>query len=292
MKKSLSLTTVLAILAILVLSACVVDNLDDDVHNHDIIVSNDQTAPAIPRGVRSITHDGYIVLTWYPNQESDLAGYKVYYSYQATGTYQYQAFTRDSVFYDDDVRNGTTYFYAVTAVDQDGNESDLSPEMVFDTPRPEGYNVILYNFELKRTMGGFNFASGSLVDADSPFTDIRYSCINQSSYYFVNVSNLQTQIQDFGYCQNLDQVDYSPDKGWSKIGEVEAIAGHAYIVWTADNHFAKFRINEVNSSFITLDWAYQIDAGNPELRKEQSVSVDSSQVKQDRQVSIDLSLGK
>ena len=39
---------------------------------------------------------------------------------------------------DDDVRNGSTYFYAVSAYDYDANESELTPEQVYDTPRPSG----------------------------------------------------------------------------------------------------------------------------------------------------------
>ena len=46
--------------------------------------------------------------------------------------------TDASRYVDDDVRNGSTYFYAVSAYDYDGNESELSPEQVYDTPRPSG----------------------------------------------------------------------------------------------------------------------------------------------------------
>ncbi|MBP7460610.1 MAG: hypothetical protein KBA26_04930 [Candidatus Delongbacteria bacterium] len=278
MKLRLSLPVSFAMLALISLSACVVEDYDDDHHDHHGVVDSDYCPPAIPRGLYSVTHDGYIVLAWLPVQDYDLAGYNVYYAYQAEGPYQKIAYTQDTVYYDEDVRNGITYFYAVTAVDRSGNESDLSPELIYDTPRPEGSDVILYNFELKPAEGGFNFASGERISADSPLADIRFSCIVQSNYFFVQIINTQTQIQDFGYCLSLDQVNYAPDKGWSQIGEVEAIAGHAYVMWTADNHFAKFWIREVNSSFIRLDWAYQIDPGNPELMKGEPSSRDSLQV--------------
>ena len=38
------------------------------------------------------------------------------------------------------------------------------------------------------------------------------------------------------------------------------------MVWTRDNHFAKFRVTAVGSTQVTLDWAYQIDPGNRDLK--------------------------
>jgi hypothetical protein len=73
-----------------------------------------------------------------------------------------------------------------------------------------------------------------------------------------------TDIQDAGYAQ-LDEVDWAPDGGWSPSGDVPLIEGHTYIVWIWDDHFAKFRVRQLNSERVILDWAYQVDLGNPEL---------------------------
>ena len=54
-------------------------------------------------------------------------------------------------------------------------------------------------------------------------------------------------------------------QGWSPSGTVEAVVGHNYVVWTRDNHFAKFRVTAVSATTVTLDWAYQLDPGNQEL---------------------------
>ena len=43
------------------------------------------------------------------------------------------------------------------------------------------------------------------------------------------------------------------------------IEGHSYIVWTWDNHYAKFRVASVTSDRVIVGWAYQSDEGNPEL---------------------------
>jgi hypothetical protein len=86
--------------------------------------------------------------------------------------------------------------------------------------------------------------------------------------YFLCVPDVYTDIQDFGYTDNLDDVNVAPDTtiGWSQLGWVEAILGHSYIIWTRDNHFAKLRIGEFCKCYgIVFDWAYQVAEGNPEL---------------------------
>ena len=41
--------------------------------------------------------------------------------------------------------------------------------------------------------------------------------------------------------------------------------GHCYVVWTRDDHYAKFRVSGLSSSQAIFEWAYQTDTGNPEL---------------------------
>jgi hypothetical protein len=74
-----------------------------------------------------------------------------------------------------------------------------------------------------------------------------------------------TEIQDAGWAQSLDAVDFAPSAGWSPSGSVELVAGHCYVVWTHDDHYAKFRVTTVGPHRVQLDWAYQIDPGNREL---------------------------
>jgi hypothetical protein len=76
-----------------------------------------------------------------------------------------------------------------------------------------------------------------------------------------------TDIQDAGYATSLDAVDWAPDAGWSPDGTVQLIAGHNYVVWTHDNRYAKFRVTSITGSpvRVSIDWAYQLDPGNPEL---------------------------
>lgn len=77
--------------------------------------------------------------------------------------------------------------------------------------------------------------------------------------------DVNTDIQDMGWTSNLDAIDFAPPAGWSPTGSVELIPGHAYVVWTRDNHYAKFRVTSLSASAVVFDWAYQTDPGNGEL---------------------------
>jgi hypothetical protein len=223
----------------------------------------DTEPPAVPRGVRSITGDEAIYLQWYENAEEDLAGYKVYRGYSATGYFEYLETVLTPYFVDYYVINGETYYYAVSAFDEAGNESDLSPDLVYDTPRPEG-SALLLNFLTEPFESGFDFSTEEVLHYDDSHTDIYYEYDSTYGLHYMNCAD-GTDIQDFGYTDNLDDINYSPEGGWSYLGWVELIEGHGYIVWTGDDHYAKFRITELKNSWCKFDWAYQVDEGNREL---------------------------
>ena len=233
------------------------------------LVEPDTEPPAVPVGLTSITGDREVYLCWYPNQEEDLGGYKVYRSLQPYGFYRLIAVVHSPYYVDEGLTNGVTYYYAVSAFDRAGNESDLTPEIVHDTPRPEGRGVILLDYRSYPSSSGFSFALEEPVHYSSNSCDIYYEYDDDYGLHFMNVTD-GTDIQDFGYTESLDEINWAPESGWSGLGWVELIEGHSYIVWTRDNHFAKFRVTELGEGFVKFDWAYQVDPGNPELSAELS----------------------
>jgi chitodextrinase len=72
-----------------------------------------------------------VTLAWDMGTESDLAGYRVLRSQTSGGqlTSLSSTLITTSIFTDTSAVNGTTYFYAVIAVDTSGNESDPSAEV-------------------------------------------------------------------------------------------------------------------------------------------------------------------
>lgn len=239
-----------------------------------IYIERDLQPPATPRGVHSVTGDREVTIVWLGSDEQDLAGYRVWRSRSATGTYfviadiSVNTLPQRLEYTDRNVTNGTTYFYAVSAYDYSGNESALSYEDVFDTPRPAGYNVRLYAREADASRAGFDFSRYATTHANDPRADIVIT--REGSLFFVEAVNLPgepaTDIQDYGYTNTLDALDWAPSEGWSAAGWSEIILGHTYAVWTRDNHYAKFRVKQIAGSYIMIDWAYQIDLGNPELK--------------------------
>ena len=229
--------------------------------------------PATPQGVTSVTGDGAVYIYWNGIYERDVKRYNVYRSFDEFDGYSkigsVAAVSNPNLdlliyeYIDNNVSNGTTYFYAVTSVDDANQESELSAESVFDTPRPEGQAPLFPN-ALDASLAGFNFATATVVADNSPAADIWMDSV--SGIYYLNVGNGFTDIQDLGFTDNFDVISWAPDAGWSSLGFVEIILGHTYVVWTADNHFAKMRALSHNASgSITFQWAYQTDPGNLEL---------------------------
>jgi len=94
----------------------------------------DTTPPSAPSGLEATSGDGEIGLSWSSVSASDLGGYNVYRSTSSisdvsgmppvNGT----SLVSGSSYVDQDVENGTAYFYRITAVDESENESDASGE--------------------------------------------------------------------------------------------------------------------------------------------------------------------
>ena len=90
----------------------------------------DVTPPAQVKNVWSEAITGGIKLHWQANTESDLNGYKVYYSTHSCDfnkdTANYAGFTTDTVFELKDLNSDLNYYMRVSAIDYSGNESTLS----------------------------------------------------------------------------------------------------------------------------------------------------------------------
>ena len=226
------------------------------------VIGGTNNPPHVVEDVYSVTGDGQVTVYWRENQESDIDYYKIYRNNAATGTFNLVGEADAPPFVDDNVTNGQTYYYAVAAVDESGRESeDLSYENVFDTPRPEGFNVTLTNANTTPSTSGWDFSSMVRRADNDLLTDIYYESTAGS---FLIHAATDVEIQDAGYVDLVD-VDFAPPAGWSADGIVEAIPGHSYIVLTADGHYAKFHVDSRDASGAVIDWAYQIDQDNPEL---------------------------
>lgn len=250
----------------------------------DCIECVDRDPPAVPTGVYSVTGDGRITVLWNDIYQSDLAGYAVYRDDNADGEFEHLAdlawdenwdqTTGLHHFVDEPVTNGLTYEYAVASYDGAGNESELSFEVVLDTPRPEGFDVDLFDRLITPAASGFDFSRALRVPAADATADIFVEW--SGDVPFVYAARSDVELQDYGNVMtdsgfiDLDLLSYAPLEGWTVARRVEAIRGHAYVVrvGTSTYHYAKIAVMDLDgiTGSITVDWAYQIAADNRELK--------------------------
>ncbi len=254
--RTMLLMVTLGIGAVFVLGGCT-----DEVY----IVRPDNTPPSVPKGIYSITGDEAVYLFWEANDERDFKEYRIYRSDDGGDYFRRIATTRTNEYVDQPLKNGFTYFYVVTARDKYGNESDFS-KIAFDTPRPEGWGKIIQDYHRFPGTAGYDFSEYDVTHWQNPHADVYLDYDDYYGVFFLCVTDDATDIQDFGYTDDLDDVTWSPEDGWSDVGWVEVIFGHSYIIWTRDDHYAKLRVAGFTFSYgIVFDWAYQVDEGNQEL---------------------------
>lgn len=257
----------LVYLLALVALATVFVGCDDDDNG---VVSR---TPAAPQGVYTITGDHAVYLYWNGVYDNSVTEYIVWRSLNATTGYteidRVDAESNPNLdlliyeYVDGAVANGTTYWYAVSSVNTSGLVSDLSAEDAFDTPRPEG-QITLFPNQVDSTLAGFNLEAAARVPYNSVLADVYIDIFDGILY--INAANENTDLQDMGFTSTFDDISYAPDAGWSELGYVEVIPGHTYVIWTAEDHYAKMRVGAINpSGSIVFQWAFQVDPQNPEL---------------------------
>lgn len=102
--------------------------------------TNDVISPSEPENVIATAGDGQVTLRWDASADKDAISYKVYYGVQSVtvdgGQYQFPIETGNVLTYTvKNLKNGTTYYFAVTALDAAGNESENYSYEVSSTPK-------------------------------------------------------------------------------------------------------------------------------------------------------------
>lgn len=223
----------------------------------------DYDPPAPPSGLSVLNGDQRVDLSWDANRDDDLAGYNVYYSYDYDGEYYLLGSTKKTMFVDYGASNGVKYYYAVAAYDFNGNESDLSYDLAYATPRPEGFNQIVFDYLNFPNNSGYSFRKYKVVPYDHLDADFFFE--NYNGTYYLDVWD-DTDIRDMGKTVDIWDIPEAPLAGWSPTKDVIAQIGHTYVIWTWDNHFAKIRVSNITPERIVFDWAYQTVEGNPQLK--------------------------
>lgn len=223
----------------------------------------DDQPPLPPSGIVVLNGDNRVDIGWMHNREDDVAGYNIYYSYSYDGKYTRIGSSSDNYFVDYGANNGVTYYYAVTAYDYNGNESDLSYDAVYSTPRPEGFNQAIFDYYRFPQNSGYSFSKYLVVPYNSENSDVFFE--NYNGTFYLDVWD-DTDIQDMGFTQDIYDIPYAPQSGWSGTKDAIAKVGHTYVIWTWNNHFAKIRVKNITNDRVVFDWAYQLVEGNTQLK--------------------------
>ncbi|HHS12526.1 MAG TPA: T9SS type A sorting domain-containing protein [bacterium] len=208
-----------------------------------------------------LLHASSVNISWNANTESDLAGYKVYYGTQR-GVYSTILNVGNNLSYDiSGLVDGTTYYFAVTAYDQSGNESPYSEEVSFqvvDSEPPQILSVacdlidrvrVVFNEQVEKTSAEIaeNYAinNGIVVqraelqsDGKTVYLFTTQHLINGS--YVLTVNN----VRDRASVPNTIQANTQKSYIWSGTDEDPPYVESLRLYTNVGNDFIVLTFNE------------------------------------------------
>ncbi len=169
--------------------------------------------PAVPTGLTASASGTTITLTWAANTESDLTGYKVF---RGTSPGNYPSVTQVGTvvtYQATGLNPGTTYYFALKALDAGSNESDLSVEVNATTETSgggSGGGVILI------PQGQMNVTS---VSSDTANKD-KVLDGNSGTIWQASGAGPHEMILSLGGSHNVSEFRYLP-YSWTKCTQYE-----------------------------------------------------------------------
>ena len=125
-----------------------------------------------------------VSLAWNPSPDETVVAYNVYFGLDSGFYSQVLPVGNASAANIDGLAAGATYYFAVSAIDVDGNESPLSEEVVFTTPAPK---PVTLNTELYTDENGQPYAlliTGDTAENGSWELDYSSDLKNWSPYTY------------------------------------------------------------------------------------------------------------
>ncbi len=241
--------------------------------------------PPIPTGAEVVALDNAVFLRWSDNARnaSDFSFYRVYLVDDAGDSYLLGE-TDSEGFLDLLVVNGFTYTYFVSAVDDQGHESSGS-ETAYGTPRPDYHGEWIYAYEDVPARSGFRFPQDELtypiVSGTSPDRHFRME-VDAEGWWLVlgpgtEIYNglFETSALKCGVAADFDCVDLTraPQTGYT-TQDMPLYPEITYVFRVVGDggglHYGVIRVillgfDQEDSALMIFDWAYQLQAGNPEL---------------------------
>jgi len=241
--------------------------------------------PADPASLEIVALDNAVFLRWSDNARSasDFSFYRVYLEQDDDDVYLLGE-TDSEGFLDLLAVNGVTQSYFISAVDDQGHESSGSVT-ASGTPRPDYHGEWIYAHEDVPTHSGFRFAQDDLsypiVDGTSPSRHFRME-VDADGWWLVpgpgtqvydgyfETTSLKCGVAADSDCVALDQ---APLTGYT-TGDMPLYPQASYVLRVIGDggglHYGVIRavllgFDQDGSAIMIFDWAYQLQAGNPNL---------------------------
>jgi len=242
------------------------------------------STPPIPDAPYVVALDNANYVTWgTASRASDnFSHYKVYLD---DGSTTFLLGETDSEgFLDLLAANGTTYAYFVSAVDLNGHESDGS-FLAEGTPRPDFTGEWVYDFADVPASSGFRFSEDEndlpIVDGADPSrhfrleTDVNGWWLVPGPNTAIYPTGFATSALKCGVAADAGCVDVSsaPTSGYV-VQDLSLTTQESYVLRVIGNdgqiHYGVIRVDllgfdQNSDALMIFDWAYQLQAGNPEL---------------------------
>lgn len=241
--------------------------------------------PADPTGVEVVALDGANYIRWNDNARDadDFSFYRVYLVDDAGATLLLGE-TDSEGFLDEIAANGATSRYFVSAVDDLGHESAGS-SVAEGTPRPDFHGEWLYDHFSQPSLSGFRFQADESVNpimaGTSPDAHFRLE-VDSQGWWLVSGIGAAVYAQGFettalkcGVGADAGCVDVSTAPQGGYVTSDLAIGAQTTYVFrvVGDDalvHYGVIRVemlgyDQNDNPLMIFDWAYQLQAGNPNL---------------------------
>ena len=177
------------------------------------------TALQMPSDVKNyfvydVGNGSSVSLNWSPNNEPDLAIYKIYIGL-ASGSYNQTFITADTSYEVNSLTEGTPYYIAVSAIDTDGNEGFLTERTVIPfsiplvpsnfvvTPKPQTIDLSWnknreldlagYNIYRSESLSGSYLKINNTIYADTVYSD---NSVSSGQYYYYFIKAVDNQLNE------------------------------------------------------------------------------------------------
>jgi hypothetical protein len=238
-----------------------------------------------PNALISVSLNGAIELSWDANARLDRPDLFDHYNIYSTSydldhnvcddqNWALEGTSVSEDFVVSGLSNGVPLCFDVSAATSSGRQSYAAPR--YDTPRYDARNILIDAAQSHLSTSGFRFEFssssqlGQVVSGDRNDIDFRVDRHNDGSIWLTTVRNgTSVVLYSEDPVEDLTSIDVAPVDGYF-TGSIEAVTGYAYVFQTQlgnDLHFGAVRITHVGSNYVILDWSYQTDYGNPELRR-------------------------